>query len=70
MVPPGRPRKLAEAMLRLLTDLNLRNRITAAAKQRVATGFDNRQLIQDLAEVHREGMGRGRKGREQKVISA
>jgi glycosyltransferase involved in cell wall biosynthesis len=61
LVPPGRPRKLAEAMLRLLTDLNLRNRITAAAKQRVATGFDNRQLIQDLAEVHREGMGRGRR---------
>ena len=58
LVPPGRPRKLAEAMLRLLTDMHLRNRITAAARQRVATDFDNRQLIRDLVEVYRrEGIG-------------
>ena len=58
LVPPGHPRKLAEAMLRLLTDMHLRNRITAAARQRVATDFDNRQLIRDLAEVYRkEGVG-------------
>ena len=45
-------------MLRLLTDMQLRNRITAAARQRVAADFDNRQLIQDLAEVYRkEGIG-------------
>ena len=58
VVPPRRPRKLAEAMLRLLTDMNLRNQITVAAKQRVTTGFDNRKLIRDLAEVYRkEGVG-------------
>jgi glycosyltransferase involved in cell wall biosynthesis len=58
LVPPGRPRKLAEAMLRLLTDVPLRNRIIAAARQRVTTDFDNRQLIRDLAEVFRkEGLG-------------
>ena len=58
LVPPGHPRKLAEAMLRLLTDVQLRNRITVAARQRVATDFDNRQLIRDLVEVYRkEGIG-------------
>ncbi|MGD9360363.1 MAG: glycosyltransferase family 4 protein [Desulfobacterales bacterium] len=58
LVPPGHPRKLAEAMLRLLTDMQLRNRITVAARQRVATDFDNRKLIQDLVEVYRkEGLG-------------
>jgi glycosyltransferase involved in cell wall biosynthesis len=58
LVSPGSPRKLAEAMLRLLTDMNLRNRITAAARQRVAADFDNRNLIRELAEVYRvEGIG-------------
>ena len=58
LVSPGRPRKLAEAMLRLLTDMHLRNQITAAARQRVTACFDNRQLIEDLAEVYRkEGIG-------------
>ena len=58
LVSPGSPRQLAEAMLRLLTDMNLRTRIAAAAKQRVATDFDNRQLIRDLAEIYRkEGVG-------------
>ncbi len=50
LVPPGQPDKLAEAMLRLLTDGELRNRIIAAGKQRVVRKFDNRQLI---------GAGRG-----------
>jgi len=63
LVPPGHPRKLAEAMLRLLTDMQLRNRITVAARQRVATDFDNRQLIRDLVEVYRkEGVGPRAKG--------
>ena len=58
LVPAGRPDELAEAMLHLLTDTNLRNRITAAARQCVAEGFDNRKLIRDLAEVYRqEGIG-------------
>ncbi len=58
LVPCGHPHKLAEAMLRLLTDTHLRRRITAAARQRVSEGFDNRQLIRDLAEVYRkEGIG-------------
>jgi glycosyltransferase involved in cell wall biosynthesis len=58
LVPSGQPDKLAAAMLHLLTDLNLRSRIATAARQRVATAFDNRKLIRDLAEIyHKEGLG-------------
>ncbi len=65
LAPPGRPRQLADAMVRLLTDMKLRTRIIAAAQQRVATAFDNRQLIRDLAEVYwKEGIGHGTEGRE------
>jgi glycosyltransferase involved in cell wall biosynthesis len=58
LVPPGQPDKLAESMLRMLTDGDLRSRVTAAGKQCVVREFDNRQLIQELAEVYRnEGLG-------------
>jgi glycosyltransferase involved in cell wall biosynthesis len=58
LVPPGQPQKLAAAMMRLLTDTALRDQIVAAAAERVAQGFDNRNLIEDLAEVYRgEGLG-------------
>ena len=57
LVPAGQPDKLAETMLRSLTDMELRNRFIAAGKQRVVREFDNRQLIQELAEVYREGHG-------------
>jgi len=58
LVPPRQPDRLAEAMQRMLTDQELRNRVIPAARQTVAEGFDNRRLIQDLAEVHRsEGIG-------------
>ena len=60
LVPPGQPVKLAESILRMLTDGELRNRVIAVGKQRVVQEFDNRQLIQELAEVYRsEGLGPG-----------
>ena len=63
LVPPSQPDKLAKSMLRLLTDGGLRNRVIAAGKQRVVREFDNRQLIQELAEVYRsEGIGQGAEG--------
>jgi glycosyltransferase involved in cell wall biosynthesis len=57
LVPPRQPERLAEAMQRMLTDQELRNRIIPVARQTVAEGFDNRRLIQDLAEIYRQGMG-------------
>jgi len=60
LLPPGQPDELAVTMLRMLTDGELRSRVIAAGKQRVAREFDNRQLIQELAGVYRkEGLGPG-----------
>jgi glycosyltransferase involved in cell wall biosynthesis len=59
LVPPADPDKLAGAMLRLLTDAQLRNQVAAAGRQRVVKDFDNRRLVQDLAGIyHREGIGK------------
>ena len=58
LVPPGQPDKLADAMLRLLTDEKLRPQAIAAGKQRVVQEFDNRNLIKELSEIYRrEGLG-------------
>jgi glycosyltransferase involved in cell wall biosynthesis len=53
LVPPGRPEKMARAMDRLLTDHDLRIGITAAARKRVIEQFDNRVLIEELADCFR-----------------
>jgi glycosyltransferase involved in cell wall biosynthesis len=53
LVPPKNPDAMADAILRLLTDNALRNRIIAAAKHRVATDFDNQVLIEMLVNVYR-----------------
>ncbi len=57
LVPPRQPERLAEAMQRMLTDQELRSRIIPVARQTVTDAFDNRRLIQDLAEIYRQGMG-------------
>jgi glycosyltransferase involved in cell wall biosynthesis len=58
LVPPGNPDELAKAMLRMLTDEELRRRVILAGKQRVVQVFDNRNLIMELAEIFgQEGLG-------------
>jgi len=57
LVPPRQPDRMAEAIQRMLIDQELRNRVIPAARQTVAKGFDNRRLIQELAEIFRQGMG-------------
>ncbi len=52
LVTPGRPEQMARAIHRLLTDSDLRQRIVPAAQKRVAEGFDNKRLIDDLADVY------------------
>jgi len=54
LVPPGCPEKLAEAMLRMLKDEDLRSSIIPAARQRVVRNFDNKRLIGDLAAVYQK----------------
>ena len=53
LVAPGQPEKLARAIRRLLTDMELRNQVTQAARTRVVEEFDNKKLIQDLAAIYR-----------------
>jgi len=54
LVSPGKPVEMADAMARLLTDADLRQRIIAAAKHRIKRDFDNKVLIRDLAEIYRQ----------------
>jgi len=57
------PAAMAGAMLRILTDSDLRRRIIPAARARVQAIFDNRDLIHTLAQVHRQGVpGLGNEG--------
>ncbi|MFC1882036.1 glycosyltransferase [Thermodesulfobacteriota bacterium] len=68
LAPAGQPDKLAEAMQRMLTDTELRNRVIPAARQTVAEDFDNGRLIRDLAEVYRsKGIGLGAEGMGQRA---
>jgi glycosyltransferase involved in cell wall biosynthesis len=53
LVAPGQPRQLAQAMLRMLTDGELRSRVIPAARQRVLQDFDNQALIAQLADIYK-----------------
>jgi glycosyltransferase involved in cell wall biosynthesis len=72
LVQPGRPRELAQAMIRMLTDSELRSRVIPAGRQRVLQEFDNKQLINTLAEIYQKegimpatsGMEHGAGGKE------
>jgi glycosyltransferase involved in cell wall biosynthesis len=52
LVPSGQTDKLAEAMIRLLTDAELRSRIIPNARKRINQHFDSNELIGDLAEIY------------------
>ncbi|MGD2271388.1 MAG: glycosyltransferase family 4 protein [Desulfobacterales bacterium] len=54
LVPPGSPQQLAEAIVRLLKDIELRRKVAAAGRARVARIFDNQILIRNLADVYRK----------------
>jgi len=51
-VPPGNPKALAEAMLRLLSDNSLRSTVIKQGRHLVQNTFDNRKLIEHLAELY------------------
>jgi glycosyltransferase involved in cell wall biosynthesis len=54
LVSPGQPEQMARAMVRLLTDPDLKMRIIADARKRVIERFSNRTLIIELADRFRE----------------
>ena len=58
LVPPRSPEALAAAMIRLLTDGQLREGVVGRARSRVAEQFDNTALIRQLAQIHGRAMSR------------
>ena len=50
LVPPKNPAALAEGLSRILTDAGLRRKVIPAARRRVRSRFDNRVLIDKLAD--------------------
>ncbi|MBW2410026.1 MAG: glycosyltransferase [Deltaproteobacteria bacterium] len=52
LVPARQPEQLAQAMLRMLMDQDLRSRVIPAARKRIREEFDNKMHIQKLADVY------------------
>jgi glycosyltransferase involved in cell wall biosynthesis len=55
LVPPEDPRALASALLRLATDVPLRDRLAAAGRETVAERFDGDVLARRMAGLFRGG---------------
>lgn len=53
LVRPEDPAAMADAIVRLLTDIPLRSRIIAAAKARINAQFDNGALVRALVDIYR-----------------
>ncbi len=56
LVPPGQSESLAAAMLTMLTDSGLRQRVIPAARTRVLRDFDHHALVGRLADIYREAL--------------
>lgn len=54
LVQPGQPRELADALLRLLQDGELRLRLGQQARQRVAERFGVERVLGQVADLYRE----------------
>ncbi len=54
LVQPGNDEEMASAMLRILVDTQLRERVIHSGKERVRQAFNNRELIEDLFSVYRK----------------
>lgn len=57
LVPPGAPTALAAALVRVLTDRDLRARLAAEGRRRVAARFDVRATLAATWAVYRELLG-------------
>ena len=56
LIPPDDPAAMAQAVIRLLTDQDLRRRVIPAARNHIQAHFDNRRLIRALAAIHGRGV--------------
>ena len=54
LVSPGQPEKMTSAMIKLLTDEDMRQAVIKEARKRVERDFDNKRLINNLAKIHRQ----------------
>jgi glycosyltransferase involved in cell wall biosynthesis len=54
MVPQKDPLALANAMETLLNDARLREQVTCEARKRISKAFNNKLLINDLAQIYRK----------------
>jgi glycosyltransferase involved in cell wall biosynthesis len=54
LVPPISPRRLAQSMVRLLTDVDLRARVIPAARLKVHRQFDNAVLIEEIVDLYQQ----------------
>jgi glycosyltransferase involved in cell wall biosynthesis len=54
LVQPGNEEEMARAILRILTDTQLREQIIHFGKERVRQAFNSRELIKDLFSVYRK----------------
>ena len=54
VVNPRDPEAMADAVLRLLTDDELREKVIPKAREMVNSGFSNQKLIKDLAKLHKK----------------
>jgi glycosyltransferase involved in cell wall biosynthesis len=52
LVPPGEPAALADAMLRLLAEPDLRNRMGASARRRAATCFSLERMVRQTEALY------------------
>ncbi len=52
LVDPGNPEALADAMIKALTDTDLRQEMIAAGRDRVSRDFNNRRLIGELTALY------------------
>ena len=57
LVPPADPKSIADALIRIENDKNLRNSISSNSKKQVENNFDIRERINEFIDVYKEALG-------------
>ncbi len=59
LVPPGSPDNLAQAIIKVLQDLDLARRLGAAGRQRAKTRFSPKRYVAEVQKIYEELVGEG-----------